>query len=481
MRRRLSLTAALLLTAMLAACGSENAPAGSDNTAAPAGDTTPAETEYQLPTADFGGRDFNIMVWQKSLITTMEETGDIVDDAIYRRNRNIEELYNLKLKYNVVEQAKNGSQAFGQWSSILMSSILSGDDAIQLAGTYLYGMTPFTLQGGFTNVLELPHVQYDRTWWPQNLLEAGNLGGSMYILVGNIDPDFYGRTVAMFFNKKIAEEYKLGNLYELVRDGKWTMEKMQEMAVLAAKDIDGNAQMDEMDQYGLVIDWNRCTDSFLRTCDITITETGKDGNPALVGLTEKHLNLYNFLKTLIYDSGSTFHKNDEITTPIFTEGRGLFAGLPMLNALNFRDLDLDFGIIPYPKWDDKQEEYLSFSAGVDNAAGYCIPITADGELGGTILEALAYYGYEDIMPVYYEKVLKGKNTLDDESAEMLDLIFNNISFDFCQIYSYAFGDQKAPTMLMRQTIKKDTEIASTYEADKQLYEDTIASLIDALK
>ena len=64
---------------------------------------------------------------------------------------------------------------------------------------------------------------------------------------------------------------------------------------------------------------------------------------------------------------------------------------------------------------------------------------------------------------------------------MLDLIFNNISFDFCQIYSYAFGDQKAPTMLMRMTIKNDTEIASTYEADKQLYEDTIASLIDALK
>ena len=88
---------------------------------------------------------------------------------------------------------------------------------------------------------------------------------------------------------------------------------------------------------------------------------------------------------------------------------------------------------------------------------------------------------EQKQPVYYEKVLKGKNTRDDESAEMLDLIFNNISFDFCQIYSYAFGDQKAPTMLMRQTIKKDTEIASTYEADKQLYEDTIASLIDALK
>ena len=361
-----------------------------------------------------------------------------------------------------------------------MSSILSGDDAIQLAGTYLYGMTPFTLQGGFTNLLELPHVQYDRTWWPQNQLEAGNLGGSMNILVGNIDPDFYGRTVAMFFNKKIAEEYKLGNLYELVRDGKWTMEKMQEMAVLAAKDIDGNAQMDEMDQYGLVIDWNRCTDSFLRTCDITITETGKDGNPALVGLTEKHLNLYNFLKTLIYDSGSTFHKNDEITTPIFTEGRGLFAGLPMLNALNFRDLDLEFGIIPYPKRDEMQESYYAHND-VGDTAGFVVPVTSDPEAAGAVLEAMAYLGWKDVLPEYYEKALKGKGTRDDESAEMLDIIYDNVRFEFTQLYSCAFGDQKAPSMMLRMSFKNNQEISTLWASNETLFDSTMKDLIASLK
>ena len=95
-------------------------------------------------------------------------------------------------------------------------------------------------------------------------------------------------------------------------------------------------------------------------------------------------------------------------------------------------------------------------------------------------EALAYYGYKDILPVYYEKSLVGKNARDSESAGMLDLIFDNIYFDPSTIYSFLFGDQKSPAMLLRMTIRDDKEIASAYAADKKLYETKIDEINSSL-
>ena len=82
----------------------------------------------------------------------------------------------------------------------------------------------------------------------------------------------------------------------------------------------------------------------------------------------------------------------------------------------------------------------------------------------------------------YEQTLKGKTVRDSESAEMLDLIFSTISYDFTQIYSYNFGDQKAPTMLLRMTLKNGgAGIASAWAKDEEMYKTTMAKLIETLK
>ena len=145
-----------------------------------------------------------------------------------------------------------------------------------------------------------------------------------------------------------------------------------------------------------------------------------------------------------------------------------------------RDMESDFGIIPTPKYDAAQESYVTYNA-LGNSTGFVIPITADSEISAVISDQLAYEGWRDIVPVYYDIALKSKYGRDERSADMLDLIMSNIRCEFTQVYSYAFGDQEAPSMMLRQVIKKkSTDIASMYAERQTKWNNTLESLINTL-
>jgi len=177
------------------------------------------------------------------------------------------------------------------------------------------------------------------------------------------------------------------------------------------------------------------------------------------------------------------NKEDYIPSPQYTafeSGRGLILATLMQEIQKMRAYDLDFGIIPYPKWDEKQDTYYT-NVAIGNVAGYVVPITTDKKLAGCILESMAYYGWTDVYPEYYERMLNGKVVRDSESGEMLDIIFKNIRYEFTQVYSYAFGDQKSTYTMMRMTLMNNEKIASRYAANESLFNGTLDKLIGALK
>ena len=477
--KRTAMLLAILLALSASSCGGD---APSDSTAAPGADSTePALTApvYPLPEADFGGREVNFFLGEEfSKLQVTEENGDIVNDAIYQRNRKVEEMYNCKFVYTL---SPCTSSTWNTWFANLESSILAGDNAIDIAGGYAYRFAALSITSGlFQNLLDLPQLDMEKPWWPGNISEAACVGSKLFMVQGNIDPMFYDCIFTFVFNKDLAANLKL-DFYDIVSSGAWTFDKLEEVAKLGTRDLDGNSTLDEKDQWGFATGQYVPVDGFNFSFDLDFVEYDKDGMPSLLPLSEKLTDACTRMKEFLKKSNTAQHCDEEIKKQMFKDGRALLISGDLSEIQALRDLETDFGIIPYPKWDAKQAEYLTYSAGVDSATGYCIPVTADGEIGATLLEALACIGYHEIMPTYYEKVLKGKNTRDDESAAMLDVIFNNISFDFTQIYSFAFGDEKAPSMLMRTTINNDKEIASAFAADEQMYKDTIAKLIDALK
>jgi hypothetical protein len=97
------------------------------------------------------------------------------------------------------------------------------------------------------------------------------------------------------------------------------------------------------------------------------------------------------------------------------------------DAKRFRNMDQEFGIIPYPKFDEDDE----YAAIVNGAASLVIiPVTvSDVERTGAITEALCIYGSMDVIPAYYEKALKTKYARDNDSEVMMDLVKDSIVFD----------------------------------------------------
>lgn len=119
--------------------------------------------------------------------------------------------------------------------------------------------------------------------------------------------------------------------------------------------------------------------------------------------------------------------SDPLLTNMFQSGKGLFMDMTFYYIESLREMEADFGIIPYPKYDEAQDEYYSRIEGCELS---CVPITvSDTERTSIILEALACESAKQVQPAYYDVSLRTKYTRDEESQEMLDIIFDHRVFD----------------------------------------------------
>ncbi|MBR5870925.1 MAG: hypothetical protein IKZ09_07805 [Clostridia bacterium] len=470
----------LALLGMLASCSDSAHSTPTDTqSSAPHSDAVTTAAEYRLPDGDFGGRDIQFYLAETlCLLPVEEEGGAVLDDAIYLRNRQVEERYNVNFKYNI---ASGVGEDWETWIQTCESSILADDDSIDIVGGYGFRLTGVSVTSGlFQNLNELTAIDFSQPWWPQHLLEVAQIGEKMYFCQGHLEPSFYNQIYVMVFDKKLCENQNIESPYTLVNEGRWTYDKFREIVMLGSQDLNGNGTIDKDDQYGFAIGQNMAVDAFNDAFNIKFVKTGADGMPELLPLSEKLAAVYAELNTFLNSSAVQYNTRDRESYDTFKESRAMLMSATLHGLGELRSVDHDFGIIPYPKWDAQQADYYTYCA-LGNATAYCVPITAEGDTSATVLEALAYYGYQDILPEYYERVLKGQNTRDNESEEMLDIIFGNVHFDFTQVYSFAFGDERAPSMLLRVSIRNEKDISSMFESDKRGFEDVIEDLIINLK
>lgn len=475
----------LSMSAASISCGDNTT--AEDTTGGNADDTTETATEEvtteqdiksTLPTADFGGDEFNIFLWEYTQMAATEENGDIINDAVYRRNADIEELYNVKLSFTVRDGSSESGKA-SSWFKTVEASILAGDGSIDLAGGYGYQFASKSLSGNFVNLCDISTIDFSKPWWADKVIESAKIGDKLFMSIGCADPLYWDCVYAMYCNKQLAEKYNLPDLYALVREGTWTFDKLIEYSALAKADLNGDGKMDENDQFGYLTGNNMEMDALIPACDVKITAKDKDGLPELLGLTERYVDVQNMIESFMKTGSALYGLSWDMVQP-FMNGQGLFMPERIEVAHTMREMKDDFSVLPYPKYDESQENYGTYIC-VGNTTGFAIPITSDAEKTGCILTALNALGYEQVRPEYYDRVLKGKVARDADSTEMLDILFGSITCDFTDFYSFHFGDQKSPAMLMRMTMKENKEISSMWAADEKLYQTKMADLIDLLK
>ncbi|MBQ8578022.1 MAG: extracellular solute-binding protein [Clostridia bacterium] len=485
-----ALLTALFLTGALAACGDEaDTPAvGSDTTAANDAVTTAtetAETEYlhsaHLEAADFGGAEFHIytsnnvngMVYSILQNYAEEENGDVINDALYRRDRFIEETYNVDVVYTC-----DDTSSASQMANSLAKNVIAGDSTYQLIIQDHATVTKnLASQGAIYPLNYINTIHLDAEYWMPELNESNIIGNSVYYPSCMISPRYFGSVYIMMFNREMAAELDLENMYDLVNDGKWTFDKMMELGRLAVKDMDGDGKItgDGVDRLGVAFESH---EGFVLSTGFHFVENKNDTlvsgleNTALIEFIQHFVDC--FTEEGMYNIGNSNIDSDAV----MNNGVALFTNPCTFSLEEYRDLGYDYGLLPMPKLDESQEEYIGFSQPWINTAP-SIPVTITGEeleMVGTLTDAMVAYGYDYIKPAVYDNVVRLKGTRDEQSALIIDKIFSNVAIELsCTLWlsSYSPINQVFTTNLGK------AEITTVYAKQKNAIEAEIAGIMSA--
>jgi hypothetical protein len=124
--------------------------------------------------------------------------------------------------------------------------------------------------------------------------------------------------------------------------------------------------------------------------------------------------------------------------------------------------------------DDTQESYYSF-CGTGATAGVAIPVCAqDPEFSAYMIDAYSAWAKNYLTPAYYEVNLRYKDLRDDESEEMLDIIFDCIVYDMGE----CFGFGNVSSIFYDQVKVGSSDVVSIFETRKPQAEAEIAQLVD---
>lgn len=481
------LLAAILAGGSLIGCGNgstETTATNSDtgesvdtpDTAPVESETTREQIEDGLPEKDFGGRTFTLLTRLKYEDSFMPEelNGETVNDALYQRNVTVGERFNVKMQ-NVAPACEYGAEA-NRWNETLVNGVMAGDKAYDLVAGYAATVPSIVTKGILHDWNTIPYIDMSRPWWSEQVKDVFTIGGKMFLTTGDYSLSLWDNMFGFFFNKQVAEDHNVGDLYELVREGKWTLDKLQELCDLCVADMNGDGKWSQDDAYGMVSNWSTSIDTFQIACDMKIVSKTESGSLELtinseraVSILEKIVQLYN-----ASHGAYSFNEAGDWSTydTIFSENRALFYPQYFEASTALRDMETDFGILPYPMFDEAQGHYINTSR--DNFDLFVLPVdTPDVEFSGIITEALSAESYRRVIPQYYDVVLKVKNSRDEESAEMIDLIRSTLSFDLGYLCSGALnGVGHIFVGLVREG---KTDLASRYAsiengAQKQLQE-----------
>ncbi len=476
----------------LAACSGtgEEAEPSPTETEAPA-QTEPAAEDDPLAAIgkhDFGGEDFVVLCRTIQDSDTFNEVdvesdaGDIVDDAIYRRNAELNERYNVAIK---------ALRTDGNWPSrnnfltVMEKSIMANDGLFDLILGYQAYMSPVEVMGYLYNFLDADGLDLDADYYYHDIIRESTLNGKLYFLAGDFTYSVWPSMLVYFFNKGMAVSYGIEDLYGLVREGKWTLDKLMELTSGVYVDKNGNGVKDDEDAFGFATDFGNIADAYYAAFDIKLTVRGDDGIPVMNNDLEKLDAVITRLYDYEHDSNDVYtfvmmsNMTDNPLADIFVDDRALFYPERLKSAIDFRGIEMNFGILPYPKWDAAQDTY--HSQAWNGYSVMAIPKDAKNlEKTAVMTSALNASSSTLVIPAFYDKALKVKFTRDEESAEMLDIIRGGISFQFGYFYSQTINDG-CNAWRIRDMLNTGGSITRVYRGLSKKLGGNLATLVDFFK
>ena len=483
MKRLLCLMTVILLLLSVISCADSASGGVATDTEALSTDTESEETVRiypDLPEVTFDGEnvcvvniDFGIPIWAQRDIYAETLNGEIINDAVYARNSVIQEKYDLVIvSRQVLDPAAEITKANR-----------AADGGVDLATVSLRTLATLAMQKALVELHTVPYLELDKPWYDQNSIECLSIVNKLYGVCSDYTIMDKDATTAMVFNKMLLKDYNLADPYEMARNGTWTLDKLIEMSSNISGDLNGDGVYDDNDRYGLLYQRDTMS-SFLNGCGGLIAQKDSEDIPVFCLNSDSSIAVLDRLYDYLYDEQMCFHvmkffdpKPEGFTNGMvrmFQANCALFMWIRIADVENLRSMEVDFGILPIPKDDESQDRYYNSVNPWVGAAVIVPKCSANLEKTGIFIEAISAESRYTLQPTYYEKMLTGKITRDNESEEMLDIIFSTRIYDNGDIYD--FGGIGSELINMTMTYNRD--ISSKIASKEKQINSAIEKLVE---
>lgn len=502
MKRQFALIlAALMLGLSLSACAGE--PADVQTTTAetrapeaPVGDTTAlseetsadplaADLRFDGETIRFLSRDRD---WCDDEITVDEMNGEVVNDAVYKREQAVET--RLGVTFDNFKTGGNDELAL---SETVKTTVLAQSDEYDVISNAVYAVIPLATQNIFLNLYDIPHLDLDNEWWSQGFNSEMSIGNGQYFMAGDATLSLKRFTFVTAFNKQTFADYGIDDIYQTVRDRKWTIEYQTTLAAQMYEDLNGNNVSDDQDAFGFACArYNISSDPYWSSFELPILTKDEDNfyvYSVNVERLDKAVNAINKLwweceGTLLYPFKSGDLEQDQLAAK-FATGNLAMMTIRLINLENteVRNMADKYGILPIPLLEETQQNYYSMAH--DQFCVLGIPLTVPADRYAAIGATLEYFGYQSrelVTPAYYEIALKTKYANDMESGEMLDIIFENLKIDAGVLYSEDLKMSVGPHHNLRNLVGSNkNSTAAVYKMVEKMTPKLLDKLQNAIR
>ena len=456
------------------------------------------EISDDLEPADYNGANFRILYrngcargnWaaydvHKIEIATEEQNGDVINDALYKRNKNVEDRFNVNI---IGLPYPSSSTAEDQVASYAKKCVLGGTDDFDLVVSWSTQIANVAAEGLFIDWNTIPDINTSKPWWISDAMDAYTINGRTYLAMNDIIfSGVVGEAAFIMFNKNLLANFGLENPYKMVEENRWTIDILDSIVKDCYVDLNGDGTRDTNNLYGFTSDAWGSAYAWMWAGGSHVTAKDADGLPYYDLYSEHNAKLLDKVYNLFYNNvGSAIRSNKDTIkfgsqgsadqAYLFSLGNALFMldRVGVLCTPEYRNAPFDFGIIPIPKYDESQEKYLTMIN--EHASVMAVPkFNGNLEMTGKIVEALAAESHKTLVPAYYEVALKTKYSRDEESVRMLDLIFEGVVYDFGLLYAI-------PTFDIYQTLlcagKDGSTFASTIEKNQAKSEKKLQDILD---
>lgn len=453
--RMISMVLALFMLAGLVSCANGNGnqsdtsavSSAEATTVAPGtdADTSPEDTTPTFREANYNNEDFNLLARSTTEATyntmyMMSDgiNGDYMNDAVYKRNVDVETKYNIKLK--MIERSHPYQD---------LPKMADSGDKIDLMYDQRRNLGSVITQGYLLDMLKYDYIMnFESSYWDANAYEEYRVANRLYMMPNDVSTQNLAGVRFLYFNKNLITNFKLTSPYTYIENNEWTLEKFIEITSACVNDENGDGKYDKEDVVGLVYD-NTLIKNLISGCGVKFTETQKDGTIVAAFNSSRTESVISTLRTglqgqnyaITYDNYthgadmSGFATKYTYTASLFAQDKFMFIywGLNCTELLSEME---GYGVAPNPMFDKDQGRYYHRADGYVSI--FSMPtIVTDPERTATILEYWAYKSSQTVMPSYYDVTIKARRVADPKASNVLDIVKGSIRYEIsseCQSF-----------------------------------------------